>query len=266
MHETLSLLVARAVEGSPRPLVFYLREHSHLPGPRANLSLVDDVAHLLIALVREEPERVRTLLNYLLRNDSNADVSNTPTEFVILCGIVGLGECATVQPGWRRETFDLLAKYATNASWRLREGVAMAFQRLLAAASYETLDYLTHLAKQGNYFQQRAAIAGIAEPVLLHSTEIINAALNMQRIVLERIHAAPSTDRKREDFGVLRQALGYTLSVVTAATPTKGFALMEECATWNDPDINWILRENLKKKRLAKFVERMESLSRLLVS
>jgi hypothetical protein len=219
-----------------------------------------------MALVREEPERVRILLNYLLRNDGNADVSDTPAEFVMLCGIVGLGECATVQSGWRSETFDLLAKYAANASWRLREGVAMAFQRLLTAASYETLDYLTYLAKQGDYFQQRAAIAGIAEPALLHSTEIINAALNIQRIVLERLHAAPSTDRKREDFRVLRQALGYTLSVVTAAAPTKGFALMEEAATWNDPDIAWILRENLKKKRLAKFVERTEALSRLLAS
>jgi hypothetical protein len=40
MHETLASLVARALEGSPRPLEFYLREQSRLPGPRANLALV----------------------------------------------------------------------------------------------------------------------------------------------------------------------------------------------------------------------------------
>ena len=62
----------------------------------------------------------------------------------------------------------------------------------------------------------------------------------------------------------MRQALGYTLSVVTAAVPEEGFALMRECATWHDTDIAWVLRENLKKKRLAKFAEHTEALSRLL--
>jgi hypothetical protein len=29
---------------------------------------------------------------------------------------------------------------------------------------------------------------------------------------------------------------------------------LSECATWNDADITWVLRENLRKKRLAKFI------------
>jgi hypothetical protein len=52
--------------------------------------------------------------------------------------------------------------------------------------------------------------------------------------------------------------------VVAAATPEKGFALMRECAGWGDPVVNWLLRENLKKKRLAKFTEHAEKVSRLL--
>jgi hypothetical protein len=82
--------------------------------------------------------------------------------------------------------------------------------------------------------------------------------------VLERLHALPAAERKRADVRVLRQSLGYTLSVVAAAAPEKGFALMRECATWGDPDINWVLRENLKKKRLAKFAEHTEKVSKLL--
>jgi hypothetical protein len=39
---------------------------------------------------------------------------------------------------------------------------------------------------------------------------------------------------------------------------------MRECASWNDADITWILRENLKKKRLAKFTDYTEELNRLL--
>jgi len=39
---------------------------------------------------------------------------------------------------------------------------------------------------------------------------------------------------------------------------------MNQCVKWGDTDINWILRENLKKKRLAKFVGYTEGLSKLL--
>ena len=120
------------------------------------------------------------------------------------------------------------------------------------------------MAIHGNYFQQRAAIAAIAEPALLFSAETVQAALSMQNAVLERLHSAPAIDRKREDFRVLRQTLGYALSVITAVVPEKGFALMRNCATWGDADITWILRENLKKKRLSKFVEYTEGLSKLL--
>ena len=120
------------------------------------------------------------------------------------------------------------------------------------------------LATKGNCFQQRASIAAIAEPPLLHTPAMIDAALAIQQLVLERLHAMPVTERKREDVRALRQALGYTVSVVVAATPERGFALMRECARWGDADINWVLRENLKKKRLAKFAEHTARVSSVL--
>jgi len=58
----------------------------------------------------------------------------------------------------------------------------------------------------------------------------------------------------------LRQALGYTLSVVTAASPETGFHLMEELAALPDPDIIWIVRENMKKKRLQPWQDRLSTL------
>ncbi len=263
MHETLSSLVARAFTGNQRPLEFYLREQSRLPGTRANLELVSRLSSLLTAVVPEQPDQVWMLLNYLVQDEKTV-VSNTPDEFVILCGVVAFGACATVRPEWRVEVFELLGSFACSGAWRVREGVAMAFQRLLLVASQETIEYLMELAMTGNCFQQRASIAAIAEPSLLHAPAIVDAALTLQRFALERLHALPAAVRKHEDVRSLRQGLGYTLSVVAAATPEKGFALMRECAGWGDPDVNWILRENLKKKRLAKFVEHAEKVSKLL--
>lgn len=264
MHETLPSLISRALMGKQRPLEFYLREQSRLPGTRANLELVNDVAHLLATQVRGQPENVWALLRYL-SDEERRRIPNDPTaEFVTICGIVGYGTCAALLPRWRSEAFALLEDFACSPLWRVRQGVEIAFQHLLGAAPGDTTSYLTILATQGNYFQQRAAVAALAEPRMLQTSEMIHAALSLQHIVLERLHSAPGIDRKREDFRVLRQALGYTLSVVTAAAPECGFALMRECAVWGDPDIHWILRENLKKKRLAKYAEFTDGLNKLL--
>ena len=265
MHETLSSLVARAFTGNRRPLEYYLREQSRLPGTRANLELVNSLSNLLVAIVPEQPEQVWMLVHYLVQ-DEKTIARNTPDEFVVLCGVVAFGACASVRKEWHSEVFDMMKLFACSKSWRVREGVAMALQRLLPVIPQETIEFLLELATKGNCLQQRASIAAIAEPSLLQGQAVINAALAIQRFVLVRLHELSDTGRKRDDVRSLRQALGYTLSVVTAASPEKGFALMRECAEWKDPDINWILRENLKKKRLAKFVEYTEKVSNLLAS
>jgi hypothetical protein len=266
MHDTLASLVERAVAENSRPLEFFLREHSRLPGPRANLELADDVSYLLAAAVPRHPENVRSLLSYFANGDRKMVASNTPSEFVMMCGILSYGACAAVQPAWRQETYELLKHYACSAYWRIRESVALAFQRLLLAAPDETFECLFALAKQGNYLQQRAAIAATAEPVLLTTERITKAAIEIERIVLERLHSVAPLERKNEDFRILRRTLGYTLSIITVAMPEEGFALMRECAHWNDSDVVWILRENLKKKRLARFVQDTQVLSQLLSS
>jgi hypothetical protein len=263
-HSTLTSLVERALTGNQRPLEFFLREQSRLPGTRANVDLLNDFSYLVASLVPERSDEVAPLLDYLVSHANEKVVGNTPGEFVVLCGLVAYGECAAVRAAWRSEVFELLERHACSVCSRIRDGVATAFQRLLGAAPQDTMNFLILLATQGNYLQQRATIAAIAESPLLRSSDIVFMALDIQQIVLERLHAAPALDRKREDFRVLRQALGYTLSVVTAAAPSRGFALMRECAGWRDSDINWILRENLKKKRLAKFVDFTEELTRLL--
>jgi hypothetical protein len=265
MHDTLSSLVDRALTGNQRPLEFYLRDNSRLPGPRANLELAHDVSYLLASAVSRNPESVRSLLDYFTNGDHRVVSGNTPSEFIMLCGIIASGACASVQPDWREETMCLLDQYACSSYWRVREGVAIAYQHLLTAEPRETITHLVDIAASGNYLQQRGAIAAIAEPHLLYTSAMIAAALKLQRIVLERLRTAPAEDRKSENFRTLRRTLGYTLSVVTAADPEEGFALMRECAAWNDADVAWILRENLKKKRLAKFAKDTEVVARLLM-
>jgi hypothetical protein len=263
MHDTLFSLVERALTGNQRPLEFYLRDQSRLPGPRPNMELANDISNLLAVSVPRYPENVRSLLNYFVNGDRKMVAGNTPSEFVMLCGVIAYGSCTAVYPSWLPETLSLLDHYASSPYGRIREGVELAFRSLLEADPQDIMTHLMELAIQGSYLQQRVAIATVSEPVVLYTPDILIVALKMQRVVLERLHRA-SADSKNEAFRLLRRTLGYTLSVITAAAPEEGFALMKECAVWNDPNITWILRENLKKKRLAKFAQHAEEVTKLL--
>lgn len=48
----------------------------------------------------------------------------------------------------------------------------------------------------------------------------------------------------------LRQALAYGWSVAVAALPAEGKATFERWLDSSDPDVRWLLRENLRKQRL----------------
>ena len=51
---------------------------------------------------------------------------------------------------------------------------------------------------------------------------------------------------------MLRKGLGYTLSVVVAAAPGEGFALLRRLAGTADRDLARVLRSNLAKGRLIR--------------
>ncbi len=235
----------------------------NLPGPRANLGLVGELSDELASKTTRHARQVQEVLRSLTRDALTVE-SNSPAEFVALCGVVAMGACAAAHLVWASDVCDLLSRHARSPSWRVREGVAMAYQHLLVSAPDLTLAYLLSLASTGDCLQQRACVAAVAEPRLLQSPAMKESALEIQGIVVRRFHEIPLPDRKHEDVRTLRQGLSYTLSVAAAALPEAGFALLRECASWGDPDITWIIRENLKKKRLLKFTEQTAYLSKML--
>jgi hypothetical protein len=60
------------------------------------------------------------------------------------------------------------------------------------------------------------------------------------------------TDRRTEPFRVLRKGLGYCWSVAVVAVPDDGKARMERWLASDDPDVRWVMRENLRKARLKR--------------
>ena len=218
----------------------YLLAHSGLPGPRGNLEL----AH-----VAAEEASEAQLARWRALTSEKAPV-NSPEEFLVFCGVLGLGrELVTA-----KETSALreLRAFAADPRWRTREAVAMALQHWGDADMAGLLAAMTEWAEDGDPWQQRAAAAALCEPRLLRNPQHGAAVLGILDAIMQQLVVAPPEGRKTEAFKVLRQGLAYCWSVAVVASPDTGKPLMEKWLVSGNPDARWIMRENLKKNRLQK--------------
>jgi hypothetical protein len=213
----------------------YLLSESGLPGPRGNLELAQAVADIG---TREE-------FDDLLTWTADAAPVGTSEEFLAFCGTVGLGRLAAEG---ERDVLLRLRELSSDPRWRVREGVAMALQRLGAVDMRALLKEMRGWAR-GNELERRAAVASLCEPALLHDERDVRDVL----AILDRVTAGlqRSPDRRSEDFRALRKGLAYCWSVAVAADPTDGRPALERWMRSEDPDVRWVMRQNLSKKRLA---------------
>ena len=228
----------------------YLRKASGLPGPRGNLELAQVVV---------DEGNQELFERYLLLTPEKAP-ENTQEVFLAFCGVVGLGRL--VAEGKRKYLLPL-RKLSSDPRWRIREGVAMALQRLGDIDMELLIDEMDRWSK-GGPLEQRAAAAALCEPRLLNKEEYGKRTLKILNVITSSIRI--QKDRKGDEFIALRKGLGYCWSVAVVASPTYGEELMEKWIASEDKDIRWIMKENLKKNRLMqcdvkwtkKMVKKME--------
>jgi hypothetical protein len=212
----------------------YLLQNSNLPGPRGNLELLYDFSR------NADAEIVRKCLEYI-----KTDTSNSPEEFVGMCGILGY---AQINKTRNKAVLAFLRNYASHNSWRIREAVAMGIQEISVDNIEKTLENIEPWI-EGNFLEQRAVVAGLCEPKLLNNENINIKILE----ILEKITRNISHDNKLSDQEVsLRKALGYGWSVVIVSTPENGKKYFEKLFRLPGKHVNWIIKENLKKNRLMK--------------
>ncbi len=214
----------------------YLLAESGLPGPRGNLELAQAVA--------DEGDLV-LFQRYVGYTAVQAPV-NSPYEFLAFCGVVGLGRLLAEG---NTDLLPVLRVHASDPRWRTREAVAMALQRL----GDVDMDQLIHAMQEwgkGTPFEQRAAAAALCEPRFLGQPNHARAVLQILDGITATIEQV--TNRRSDDFRALRKGLGYCWSVAAAALPAEGKRLIEKWLVSADKDVQWIMRENLKKARLAR--------------
>jgi hypothetical protein len=181
--------------------------------------------------------------------DAEHAPENTPPVFLVLCGVIGLGQLASEG---RTDLLPYLRQCSNDSRWRVREGVALALQRMGAVDMDALLREMT-LWCSGNHLEQRAAVAALCEPSLLCAEPHALAVLRLLDLVTNTL--AESSQRGSMPFRVLRKGLAYCWSVAIVAAPEKGKALFSRWVRSTNRDVMWLVRQNLGKKRLHRLDE-----------
>lgn len=249
----------RDVDGLER----FLRQSSNLPGPRANLR---GAAAVATALAKGDIDWAVGTIERWSEIGSDRVGGNEPGIMLPLTAAQAAGALWVGTPPGQRQPLDaILRRSANDPRWRVREGVAMGLQRI-GFADFNALQEVIERWEPGaTLLEHRAIVAGLAEPPLMNTPKRAAYGLDRALAALHALLAVPVGGRKDDEAEALRKALGYALSVFIAAEPA-GFAQLDRVATISDKDAAWIVRENLKKARIAKaYPDRCAAISALLV-
>lgn len=251
------LIEAAVQHGDAQPLELYLTERARLSPTYTNLPMAHAFADLIGEIAVREP-RTETLLDTWAALTPNAIPPNDRREILPMAAILAYGQVAVVCRDRWEAVVNKLHTAASDPGWRIREMVAAAFQRMLTADWDRAYKVLYSWLSDHEPLVIRAAAAAVAEPPILTDAHRGENALEIQVGAVERFATFPANRRREESVRVLRQALGFTLSVAIAAVPDSGFAFLQKLAGSPDKDIQWIVKENLKKKRLHAWPDRVE--------
>jgi hypothetical protein len=214
----------------------YLRAHSGLPGPRGNLELMD-----VASAVTDRADLERWAgLPPAVAPENSCEV------FLACVGTVGLGRLVAAGD---RSLLPTLRGLSRDPRWRVREAVAMALQAWGDVDVGSLVDEMEGWAG-GSPLERRAVMAALCEPRLLGDRATVARTL----AILDRLTASVRDAAKGAagDVRVLRQALGYGWSVAIAADVTIGLPAFEPWLLDPNPDVRWIVRDNLTKARLTR--------------
>lgn len=216
---------------SPRKWEDFLTSNSGLPGPQANFMLAEAFA------------RTGSLLDFkkYIFLDPQEAPDNTPQCFLVMCGVLGVGRYLSK---YRDEgLLNRLKELSNDPRRRVRKAVTTALQMIGRKKMTQLMEDLQEWIT-GSYLEQKAVAVALSEPDLLRNQEVSEEVLHMLDIIT--VHLA--NPKPHDDgFRQLKRTLGYCWSVVVSVSPRKGRKLMERWIKEDNPHINDVMNENLKR-------------------
>lgn len=228
-----------------------LVSNSNLPGRRANLELADAFSDCFEKI--EINNVYYNLFKKWVKISEQEAPADDPKEFLPFCAVQAMGALYSGCDKKRKEEIVCILKDKANDSrWRVKEAVAMGFQRIAEKDFKVVSEIFSDWNKEGTFTEKRAIIAALAHPPVLDSRDNVLFCLNITQEILESIMNLDKDIRKSEGYKVLKKGLDYAISVFVEKLPVEGFALLKKWAEVDDVQIKRIIKSNLGKTRLTK--------------
>jgi hypothetical protein len=293
---------ARAVTellDDPPALGRLLLARSGLPGPRGNLELAAALADA-VAVRGPAGAPWGQLFEWFALGPAEAP-NHQPAVFLSFCALQALAALyLDAEPEAGARIVAALDRAAEDDRWRVREAAAMGLQRIGERDLPSFLALAERWAEAPSERWQRAALVALAHPPLLGEAAVVERALGLTDGVLRGVElrarparvAQPDTDwaddearparpaargrrgakagalaPRSEDERVLLLALQFAPSVLVAAAPGPGFAMLRRWASSRSPLVQRIVVANLRKSRLARrFSSEIEEIGEVLAA
>ncbi|NIM58185.1 MAG: hypothetical protein GTO16_04485 [Candidatus Aminicenantes bacterium] len=179
--------------------------------------------------------------------------TNDPREFLPFCAILSLGSLYNNSDKKRKEQIiNIIKASASDGRWRIREAVAMGFQRVSEKNFTVIKEMFSKWIKKSSLLEKRAILVTLAHPPVLDNKENAIFSFRIADEILQGLQKLDGIERKSEEFAILKKGLEFTISVYVASLPQEGFRFLKKWAQKANLDIKKILKSNLSKTRLIK--------------
>ncbi len=222
-----------------KSLTSYLREHSNLPSPRANLTLAFTLGELFLNSWKEN----KAVLTHCLDK-----WAQSMDEYLLLCRNIVISYIISEQDC--NLFTEILYKQNFNPMWRPREAVTLGLQRTLIKRPDFVLKLLDKWNTAGEPIVLRNTLMILAEPKTLQRKP------ELRGILREYIHQAMNlvveeVENKKGDMELLQKSLRFVPSVAAMYDEK----IVSDLTEWADADckiLKSIVKSNMKKKRFIK--------------
>ena len=243
-NEAVTRAIDVALAGNPRPLYSELTRVSGLPGPRANMGVLDAFADECVL----RGERADAILIALAKLDADHAPGATPLEFLPMCGVAGLGARAAIDAKARPQLMAVLHESAEDFRFRVRDLVPTALIRIGVATGDEIVPALQDWTN--GFFHAAAVLRALSSPEW--SSKLTKAAPVIARMN-EAFHLADDAPRATQRYPGWKSLVDALAVAPGKLAGRFGVAVFDMLCEWSkvkEPMLRDLVEKNLNDPRL----------------
>jgi hypothetical protein len=200
-NDALLRALDAAVAGPVDKLYQELAKASGLPGPRANVPLANAFADECVRRGRA----VDQLLTKMSELHPDHATGGSPFEFVVMCGVLGLGARGAADQKVRARALTLLHASADDLRFRVRDAVVISLERLGAVMGDALVEEVA--GWMDGFFHAANVLTALSHPMWLDVTHDADAIVARLHEAAELVLNAPRSSMRYPGYKALLDAL-----------------------------------------------------------